>query len=106
MRDGQPVRIFKGAPDWMLPSIQKMDRSEAVGSIRRQVFERAGYECEWCGRPIILERGAPNSGEMHEVLPRGKGGEISLANSVAICKSCHRNIGHGDRRLRFGERHT
>jgi hypothetical protein len=36
---------------------------------------------------------------MHEKVPRGKGGQISLSNSIILCYACHfRNAGaHGKR---------
>lgn len=73
---------------------------EAVAIVRRRVFERSGGLCENCARPVTWE-----SGHMHERKPRGKGGEISVKNSVFICAKCH--LGpqgeHGNRRPRFGE---
>jgi hypothetical protein len=43
---------------------------------------------------------------MHEVLPRGKGGRISLQNSIGLCADCHilnpRQKGaHGGRQPQF-----
>ena len=41
---------------------------------------------------------------MHEMVSRGDGGEISLANGVGICYDCHFGpAGHGNRVTRFGE---
>jgi 5-methylcytosine-specific restriction endonuclease McrA len=73
---------------------------EEVKAIRRAVFERAEYMCEYCGALLTW-----NTGHMHEKIHRGRGGKISLENSVALCAKCH--IGphgeHGARRPRFGE---
>lgn len=90
--DSLPIRIFKDRSWRLLPShqVQLMDRARAVGIIRVQVFERAfneeinQFECERCGRVIT-----PATGEMHEVVPKGSGGEVSLENSEAICRNCH-----------------
>jgi 5-methylcytosine-specific restriction endonuclease McrA len=68
-----------------------MDYAEAVKSIRHQLFLRAKGFCELCG-DIVLE----SSGHMHEQKHRGKGGEISLENSVFICPICH-GLAHKDR---------
>jgi len=78
-------------------------RAGAVESIRRQVFDRAAGHCEVpkdrkrCNAAITWE-----SGEMHERQPRGmtgfKRGEISVENSLAACKECHRRE-HANRRL-------
>ena len=79
-----------------------MPKAEAVGSIRRQVFERARnpltglVECENCGRIITWE-----FGEMHERVPKGNGGEVSLGNCEALCRECHtgsQDSAHGNRR--------
>ena len=77
----------------------KMEKAEAVKQIREQVVARARkgrlIYCEFCGA-ILTEA----TGHMHEVIPRGKGGEYSLDNSRFICSECH--IGpdgeHGDRK--------
>ena len=94
--DSLPIRIFKDRSWKLLPAeqVQLMDRARAVGLIRVQVFERAykeddfgvvGYwECARCGRRIT-----PETGEMHERVPKGSGGEVSLENSEAICRNCH-----------------
>jgi hypothetical protein len=102
--EGRPVRIFRNK-DWLdFPAGQvvEMTKAEAVGSIREQVFERARnpltgqFECENCGRIITWD-----SMEMHEVLPRGGGGEQSVENGEALCHSCHTgspDSAHGMRR--------
>jgi 5-methylcytosine-specific restriction endonuclease McrA len=87
------IRIFK---NWKaaiaalnageVTCIIKLYRADAVGSIRQQLWERSKGFCEWCGS-IITQKSA----HMHEVKSRGKGGDISLANSVIICYTCHFN---------------
>ena len=44
--------------------------------------------------------------EMHEEVPRGNGGEISLANSKMICRTCHRTSdrAHGNRRPQWNSK--
>lgn len=64
----------------------------AVSVIRHQLWLRCKGFCEMCGDTVIEK-----SGHMHEVKHRGKGGEISLANSVFICPKCH-DLQHGDRK--------
>lgn len=70
-------------------------RSRAVAIIRYKVFLRSRGSCEICGSPVI-----ENSGHMHEVLHRGKGGEISVENSVFICPPCHIRA-HKDRNQKW-----
>jgi hypothetical protein len=73
-------------------------RNLAVASIRHQIFLRSKGSCEQCGA-FITEQ----SMEMHEKQHRGKGGEISLDNSFAICKKCHR-FEHRERAPQFTRR--
>jgi hypothetical protein len=96
-----PIRIYatakafndRPADVW----VDYIPYDDAVGSIRHQIFVRSKGYCELCS-VIITEKS-----HMHEQQHRGKGGEISLDNSVFICYSCHRNA-HKDRRVRFGEK--
>jgi 5-methylcytosine-specific restriction endonuclease McrA len=93
-----PIRIFKSrlhSAGYCVGSVTQMDRSHAVATIRHLVFIRSEGFCEGCGAPIT-----ESSGHMHEVQHRGKGGEISLANSVFICPACHQ-LAHKDRNPRF-----
>jgi 5-methylcytosine-specific restriction endonuclease McrA len=105
--DGQPVRIFRAAKHaFAFPpeKIREWPRKDAVSSIRHQIFVRCAGKCEYCGNPVT-ENGPWHKGEMHERKPRGKGGEISLDNSVFLCHTCHSShpLAHGNRRLHFGE---
>lgn len=99
---GGIVRIFKTTHDAVefafdSPALVKTTQyRDAVEEVRRRVFERANSRCEWCG--VVLTW---RTGQMHEMLPRSRGGEISLANSVFICYGCHQGrpeSAHGDRR--------
>ncbi len=79
--------------------LRQMARSVAVNYIRLQIIARAIRNkkilCEYCGSILTSE-----TGHMHEKIPKGKGGEVSLDNCVFICPRCH--IGsdgeHGDRK--------
>jgi hypothetical protein len=95
------IRIFKNQrtafsavdtePTWMPYGI-------AVASIRHQLFIRSQGLCENCCA-IVTEK----SGHMHEKKWRGKGGEISMDNSVFICPRCHQ-FEHKDRAPKFTRR--
>jgi hypothetical protein len=104
--NGLPVRIFKNpkrALDFPPEQVAEWPRRDATEAIRRQVFARSKGKCEYgCGRTVTWD-----TGELHEEKPRGKGGEISLSNSVFVCRDCHRNDdrAHGNRRLHFGKQH-
>lgn len=103
----QVVRIFKNparARTYEGPgTVSFMARKDATERIRRAVYERAGGRCRDCGKAITW-----STMQMHEQLPRGSGGEISLTNSVALCHACHQGSApgsaHYNRRLHFGER--
>jgi len=97
--NGLPIRIFRKDHEYLQCPEQWlgiMTKKEAVGSIRRQVFDRCDGKCEQCERYITWE-----SFELHEKVFKGKGGEVSLENSVALCNHCHQsgpNAAHRDRR--------
>ena len=101
---GLPIRIIKSreANSAREIEIAFVDRTWAVGEIRRQVFERDNYECRRCARRLTLQ-----TGHMDEIVSRGEGGEVSVKNGWLLCSGCH--IGnkptseHGNRRIRFGE---
>lgn len=101
-----PVRIFrtqKAAVQAALAGrdVDEWPRAWAVEIIRKQVIARANSACDRCGTIV-----SDDSGEMHETLPRGKGGEVSLENCEWLCHDCHQgreDSAHGNRRTRFGE---
>jgi 5-methylcytosine-specific restriction endonuclease McrA len=94
-----PIRIFRIPNEsFKFPPevIREWPKRDAVESIRRQVFARAGYECEGCGTRLTW-----NMGHLHEQQPKGNGGEVSLTNCRLLCFDCHEGRGdseHGDRR--------
>ena len=69
-----------------------------TGEIRRAVYDRQRGECLDCGTFITFTQA-----HMHEKLARGKGGKISLDNSIILCSNCHigRNGRHGNRHPHF-----
>lgn len=67
-----------------------------VSEIRRIIFERQGRHCLWCDKELTWEQA-----HLHEKIFRGKGGKISLENSIVLCANCHLNNAHGDRRPQF-----
>lgn len=105
---GQPVLIFRSrhdallCPEWEWGRV-KLDypRSEAVGAIRRAVFERDDYTCRHCGELVTTK-----TGHLDEIVPRGKGGSISTENCQCLCPKCH-IVGpeskHGNRLPRFSK---
>ena len=101
---GLPIRILKHFSEGFKldPSlVSQVARKCAVECIRSAVIKRATrgklIHCELCGN-IITEF----TGEMHEVIPKGMGGEVSVDNSHFICNRCHTKDAdseHGDRRF-------
>ena len=94
---GQVVRIFKNkqAACAFHGHVFQVPYFIAVGEIRHQLWLRCKGVCELCG-DVLTEK----SGHMHEQKHRGQGGEISLANSVFICPTCHK-AAHHDRNPRW-----
>jgi len=60
-------------------------------ALRRQVFERDGFACRYCGE-VNLQRP-----QCDHVIPRALGGPHSLENMVTACGPC--NNSKGARRL-------
>lgn len=58
---------------------------------------RAGGRCEQCTDPAPFMRASDGSPylEVHHVRSLSDGGEDSLANVIALCPNCHREIHHG-----------
>ncbi len=88
------IRIFRhgGGAIFLPPErVAEYATAYAVENVRRQVFETSGGECRNCGKPINWRF------HLHEVIPKGKNGEVSITNSIAICAQCHLQTEHGDR---------
>ncbi len=98
------VRIFRSRKDALHSThrdIGLMRRNEAVGDIRTQVFNRAGWHCERCGTPLTYQ-----TGQMDERVSKGEGGEVSLDNCWLLCHGCHQgrpDAEHGNRQPQFGK---
>ena len=98
---GNPVRIYRNQKGYLAYGIHAvlMDRSKAVSAIRKQVWDLTNGECVWCSNPITEA-----SMHLHEIVPRGQGGEISLENSTGLCAECHitgPDAAHSNRKPRF-----
>jgi 5-methylcytosine-specific restriction endonuclease McrA len=98
--NGMYLRIIrKHADAWRLEPerLITVARKVAVETIRNQVLERAKrdyhLECEYCGAIVTSD-----SGHMHEKVLRSLGGEVSMDNCVLLCKRCHLDDEHGDRK--------
>jgi len=101
--DGDVVRVFKNRSAASRVTdlnniVVQMEYTAAVKAVREAIVIRGHGFCELCGSPITK-----SNGHMHEQKHRGKGGEISLANSVFICSTCHATA-HKDRNPRFSKK--
>lgn len=103
---GKIVRIFRSTHSdaWKLAmaagTLETCPKFDAVGAIRKQVWQRCGGRCEWCGSPVTETGPLWRRMHAHEKVPKGNGGEVSLDNTVGICDNCHFNTpeAHGDRK--------
>lgn len=65
-------------------------------SARRNVLQRDGYKCRYCGvalREDKIQGGPhwPNSATLDHVVPKDKGGTNAQENLVACCLSCNQS---------------
>ena len=101
LRFGKPYTIFKTEKSVPLNvEVILMEKAEAVKYIRDTIWLRQDGDCLRCGE-IITRKGM----HMHEWVHRGRGGLVSLDNSLGLCYPCHlgkRSV-HPEKQLRFGE---
>lgn len=107
-RDGSRIiRIFRSThgQDWqdamLFGRLFTCPKLDAIGAIRKQIWARCGGRCEDCGKPVTESGSLYKRMHMHEVIPKGSGGEVSLTNCCGLCYHCHINVAHGDRRPQF-----
>jgi 5-methylcytosine-specific restriction endonuclease McrA len=103
-KSGLPIRIVKSRYEVYSLPLEKIafwPRSEAVGLIRKQIFDR-DKDCQRCGKTLTRA-----TMHMDEKVSKGEGGEVSLKNCWALCYECHEGnkstSEHGNRMVRFGE---
>ena len=94
--DHSIVRIFKSktAAFASNKAVAKVSYGYAVSDIRYQLWMRSEGLCENCCAMVTKD-----SGHMHERKWRGKGGDISLENSIFICPTCHKHA-HKERSIK------
>lgn len=61
-------------------------------SIRKIVYKRANYTCEYCGNSRLKHN-------VHHLVPLSKGGNNELTNLVCICDQCHSILHHNNLKL-------
>lgn len=107
--NGSIIRIFRGthSEDWkaamLAGTLETCPKKDAVGAIRSQIWKRCGGRCEWCGKPVTESGPLWKRMHMHEQIPKGSGGEVSLDNCHGLCQNCHEHDprAHGNRRPQF-----
>lgn len=62
-----------------------MSLSAIPRAIRRQVFERDGGRCGYCG---LVQYGQASAFHVNHIIPRSRGGPTVLANLVTQCPHC------------------
>ena len=109
--EGKIARIFRSThgQDWQRAlearTLETCPKRDAISAIRSQIWNRCAGNCEWCGKRITENGPLVARMNMHEKIPKGSGGEVSLTNSVGICYDCHFNSpkAHGDRKPQWSE---
>lgn len=101
---GQVIRIFKSKTQAfsLCPDPVELPKSEAVGSIRRHVYDKQLGRCLACNKEVPYEGELWKRAHMDEVIAKGKGGDVSITNCQILCPACHWDK-HSDRRPRFGK---
>jgi 5-methylcytosine-specific restriction endonuclease McrA len=64
---------------------RSLAKFEHQGLVQR-ILQHANFICWAYGVSPVCTKWAT---EPHELIPRGAGGKVSLANSVATCRACH-----------------
>lgn len=53
--------------------------------LRRSVFNRDGFKCFWCDKPLISK-----TATVDHIIPKSKGGLFEYGNLVTSCEKCNR----------------
>ena len=77
------LRFPKPIPKKKEKRQRKAKNREWVSWVRAKVFEREKNQCRVCHQ---------RAEEMHEIQFRSLGGLVSLKNSIAVCRPCHRDL--------------
>lgn len=78
--------------------LEHATKTDAVREVRDRVYKAQKKTCFLCGIPVDWE-----TGQLHEMHHRGKGGHFSISNSIFICEPCHKNE-HKDRNPQWSKK--
>lgn len=62
---------------------------EEKSSVRHVVYERDGFKCVDCKKPVRWESGYLDSMHLMHIKSRGAGGSWELSNLLTGCPECH-----------------
>jgi 5-methylcytosine-specific restriction endonuclease McrA len=79
---------------WRMPAVVRLRRmaktdSRGVKFSRRNVYQRDGYSCQYCG-----EKKSARELSYDHVVPRSAGGRTGWENIVTACKGCNARKGN------------
>jgi hypothetical protein len=84
----QSCPLPKPEPRRKTKARRKRERRNHVAEVRQYVFARERDTCRACRRRTATD--------MHEIIFRSKGGNISRTNSIAVCQGCHQFLHRHD----------
>lgn len=86
------------------PKVQEVTQSVFVRNryVVAAALARAGNKCEMpgCKVALFLKENGVRYVEVHHVVPLAEGGDDSMRNVAALCPLCHRELHHGQHRIK------
>lgn len=68
----------------------------AMTTLRREVFERDEYRCQWEGCGVFVAWDGFNAGHLAHIISRGAGGSDTAENTRCLCAYHHLVIEHAN----------
>jgi len=67
--------------------------SDQWSALRKDVLDRDGYECRFCGVTNEEHQEEYKQGlHAHHIIPDSDGGDTSMQNLITVCLSCHHTL--------------
>lgn len=74
-------------------TVQGKEDNEQWRQTREKVLNRDSYECQFCGTTNEEHQEENDRGlDVHHIIPRSDGGQDTMRNLVALCRSCHQTM--------------
>lgn len=67
----------------------KPKRDPMPAGRRMEVYERDGWACRYCERPVTYESGLMMSGQVHHIKHKSQGVDHSAKNLILLCRRHH-----------------